>query len=141
MDANEMNLEKMARDLGAAIQRSDIYKKYVETHDKNEQDSELSELIGKLQLVHMSYQHEASKDSPDEGKLAAYEDEFNGLYKSVSANPNMKEYEKARNELDELMKYLTGILTLCVRGEDPYECDPDANVECGGNCSSCGGCH
>ena len=136
-----MSIIEMTRNLGAAIQQDERYKKFVETHDANENDTELNELIGKLQLVHMSYQHEASKDDSNEEKLEAYEEEFNGIYKQVSANPNMQAYEKARGELDELMKFLTGILTLCVRGEDPYTCDPNAQAECSGECSSCSGCH
>lgn len=54
-------------------------------------------------------------------------------------NPNMRRYEKARDEADKLMKEITGILTLCMRGEDPMTCDPNAG-SCGGDCGSCGGC-
>ena len=136
-----MDLEKMARDLGAAIQKDARYLRFQETHDANEHDADLTDMINKLQLVHMSYQHEAAKETPDEDKLHGYEEEFNALYRAVSANEHMQAYEAARDEMDKLMKFLTGILTLCVRGEDPYTCDPNAQHECGGDCSSCGGCH
>ena len=52
----------------------------------------------------------------------------------------MRRYEKARDEVDALMKEITGILTLCVRGEDPATCDPNAEAGCSGDCGSCGGC-
>ena len=81
-----------------------------------------------------------SQEPLDEEKLKAYDAEFNTLYNEVMCNPNMRRYEKARDEVDELMKEITGILTLCVRGEDPMTCDPNAG-SCGGDCGSCGGCH
>lgn len=136
-----MDLIKMTRELGAAIQQDERYTRFMEAHENNEKDSGLNELIGKIQLVHMSYQHEASKDNADDEKLKAYDKEFNGLYSEVMSNPNMRAYEKARNEIDELMKTITGILTLCVRGEDPMTCDPSFETGgCGGDCGSCGGC-
>jgi hypothetical protein len=51
-------------------------------------------------------------------------------------NPNMQAYEKARQDIDELMNYLTGILAMCVNGDDPETCDPKAH-QCGGDCSGC----
>ena len=135
-----MDLIKMARELGAAIQQDERYIRFMTAHETNEQDDALNELIGKIQLVHMSYQHEASKDDANQDKLKAYDEEFNGLYNEVMCNPNMRAYEKARGEIDELMKTITGILTLCVRGEDPMTCDPSVEEHsCGGDCGSCGG--
>lgn len=134
-----MDLIQMARELGAAIQQDERYLTFMEAHEANEKDNELNELIGKIQLVHMSYNHEASKEDKDEEKLKAYDTEFNTLYNEVMCNPNMRRYEKARDAVDELMKEITGILTLCVRGEDPMTCDPNASA-CSGDCGSCGGC-
>ena len=80
----------------------------------------------------------------DAAVLEQYNKEFQGLYEQVITNENMKAYEEARQAVDEMMNYLTGILALCVNGEDPETCDPHAHAhdhECGGECSSCGGCH
>ena len=131
------DLIKMARELGAEIQKDERYIEFMEAHDANEKDNELNELIGRIQLVHMSYNHEASKDDRNEEKLKAYDEEFNKLYNEVMINPNMRRYEKARTAIDEMMKEITGILTLCVRGEDPMTCDP--NASCSGDCGSCSG--
>ncbi len=138
-----MDLEKMARELGAAIQKDERYLNYVKAREANEADTELNDLIGKIQLIHSSYQHEAAKgDEANEQKLDAYDKEFNEIYTKVMSNENMQTFEKARQEVDEMMKYLTGILTLCVCGEDPETCDPNAHAGCNGNCSSCGSdCH
>ncbi len=134
-----MDLIQMARELGAAIQQDERYTRFHEAHAANDKDNELNALIGKIQLVHLSYNREAAKDDKDEEKLKAYDAEFNTLYNQVMCNPNMRRYEKARDELDAMMKEITGILSLCARGEDPATCDPNAS-SCGGDCGSCGGC-
>ena len=136
-----MELEKLARQLGAAIQEDARYKAFMAARDKNEKDEELNEMMQKIQLVHMSYNHEASKgEEADQEKLQAYEKEFNEVYTQVMANENMRNFEIARNDLDELMKFLTGIISMCACGEDPETCNP--THQCSGNCSLCGSdCH
>ena len=134
-----MDLIQMARELGAALQQDARYLEFMQAHDENEKDLELQGLIGKIQLVHMSYNREAAKDDKDEEKLKEYDRQFNTLYNEVMCNPHMRRFEKARDEADKLMKEITGILTLCMRGEDPMTCDPNAG-SCGGDCGSCGGC-
>lgn len=138
-----MELEKLARQLGAAIQQDKVYLDYEEARKANDADDELNELMGKVRLIQMSYQHEASAEVPDEAKLESYNQEFQGLYNQIMANPNMQSFETARQAVDEMMNYLTGILAMCVNGEDPETCDPKEHEhECGGECSSCGGdCH
>lgn len=133
-----MDIIELTRQLGAAIQKEEAYINFHKAKDVNEQDDELNELINRIQLIHMSYQHEASKDDANEEKLQAYDKEFTDVYKQVMANPNMQNFEKAKGELDVLMKRITGILSLCAQGEDPENCDYNAN--CSGDCSSCGGC-
>ena len=139
-----MELEKLARQLGAAIQQDKVYLDFQTAMKNNEEDTALNDLMGKIKLLQMSYQHEASQETPDEKKLKQYNNEFQGLYAQVMTNENMKAYEEARQAVDEMMNYLTGILALCVNGEDPETCDPRAHAHdhsCGGECSSCGGCH
>ncbi len=137
-----MELEKLARQLGAAIQQDKVYLDYENARKANEADGELNELMGKIRLIQMSYQHEASQDAPDEKKMESYNQEFQGVYNQIMQNKNMQEFEKARHAVDDMMNYLTGILSLCVNGEDPETCDPKAHAhECGGECSSCSGCH
>ncbi|MBQ5823677.1 MAG: YlbF family regulator, partial [Clostridia bacterium] len=70
-----MDIIKLTRELGKAIQADERYAKFVAARETNEKDDELNELIGKMQLIHMSYQHEASKEDANEQKLTAYEEE------------------------------------------------------------------
>ena len=132
-----MDIIELTRQLGAAIQKDEAYINFHKAKEVNESDDELNALIDKIQLIHMSYQHEANKDDANEDKLAAYDKEFSEVYQQVMANPNMKAFEQAKAELDAMMKQITGILTLCANGEDPATCEYQPS--CSGNCSSCGG--
>lgn len=133
------NLEKLTRELGAAIQQDERYAKFVAAREANDQDTGLTELMSKIQFIQISYQHEAAKENADEGKLKAYDEEFRGVYSEIMQNKNMRNYELARKDIDDMMNYLTGILALCVNGDDPATCDPTAHDDgCGGDCSCCG---
>ena len=133
-----MELEKMARQLGAAIQQDEAYLNFEKARLANEADEELNDLMGKIRLIQMSYQVEAAKDEPDEDKMNGFNQEFQGVYYQIMANKKMQEYEKARQAVDDMMNYITGILGLCVNGEDPETCYPRAHQhDCGGECSSC----
>ncbi len=137
-----MDIIKLTRELGKAIQQDERYLKFVAAREANEADTELNDLVGKMQLIHMSYQHEASKEDANEQKLQAYEEEFMGIREKIIANPNMANYEAARMAIDEMMNHIVGILTECIKGEDPETCEPPQEHSCSGNCSSCGSdCH
>ena len=131
-----------ARELGALLQQDERYLKFMEVQKANEEDKELNELIARIQLVQMSFQHEASKEDKNEQKLQAYDKEFGEIYTQIMANPNMQAYESARAEIDALMQYINNIFVLCLQGEDPATCEPKTEEHnCGGECSSCSGCH
>lgn len=137
-----MDLIQMTRELGAQLQKDERYEALTKANAANEADEALNQLIGEIRLVQMSYQKEASKPDADEDKLKVYDTRFNELYTKVMDNPNMQNFQQARHDMDELMKYITGILTLCVRGEDPATCEPEPEHACGGECGSCGSdCH
>ena len=95
-----MDIIKLTRELGKAIQQDERYLKFVAAREANEADTELNDLVGKMQLIHMSYQHEASKEDANEQKLQAYEEEFMGIREKIIANPNMANYEAARMAID-----------------------------------------
>ena len=136
-----MDIIEITRQLGAAIQQDDRYLAFHEARRTNEADTDLNDLINKIQLIHMSYQHEAAKDDANEEKLAAYDKEFSEVYQTVMANENMQKYEAARHAVDDMMNEITAILSLCVQGEDPKTCQPQEEHHCSGECGSCGGCH
>lgn len=137
-----MSVIEMTRKLGAEIQKDERYLKFSEARKNNDGDSELNDLIGKLNLVQLSYQQEAGREEADEAKMADYDKQFRELYGKIMSNPNMQAYEAARQEVDNMMNYVMQLLSLCVNGEDPETCEPvPEGHSCGGECGSCGGCH
>ena len=135
------NIVKLARELGAAVQNDARYATLQAAKAANDADGELTALIGKINLIQMSYQAESEKETPDENKLGGYDQEFREAYGELMLNKNMQAYETARQDIDELMNYVVQILSLCVNGEDPETCEPQAHDHnCGGGCSSCAGC-
>ncbi len=137
-----MDVIKLTRELGAAIQQDERYLAFVAARKANDDDKELNALIGKLNLVQMNYKNESEKDTPDNAKLESLDEEFRKLYGEIMLNGNMRKFEEAKQGVDDMMNYLIQILSLCVNGEDPATCEPQSEEEggCTGNCGTCGGC-
>ena len=137
-----MDVITAARELGKAIQLDERYSAFKAAQKANEDDIELNGLIGKLNLIQLSYQNESAKEEPDQKKLEGMDSEFRDIYGQIMLNENMRKYEEAKNDVDGMMNYVIQLLTLCVNGEDPETCDPakEETEGCGGNCASCGGC-
>lgn len=137
-----MTVIELTRQLGAAIQEDERYLAYKAAREANDADTQLNDLIGQINLVQLSYQNEAQKgEAADQAKLESFGAEFEKLYREVMLNPNMAKFEQARGAVDEMMNEVTAILALCIDGQDPATCEPEHKHECGGECSSCGGCH
>ena len=134
-----MNVIELTRELGKAIQADERYQKLMAAKEANDKDADLNALIGKLNLIQMSYQHEA-ENGADEAKMNEYDQQFREVYGEVMLNANMKNYENARQDVDDMMNYIMQILSLCVNGEDPETCEPQTEGGCTGSCSTCGGC-
>jgi cell fate (sporulation/competence/biofilm development) regulator YlbF (YheA/YmcA/DUF963 family) len=136
-----MELNKLARELGKAIQADERYLKLEKCIEANEKDAALNELMVKIQFIQTAYQSEAQGEGNAE-KLAGYDNEFQQLYAQIMQNENMKNYEEARKDIDKMMDYIVGILTLSVNGEDPETCEPsehDCSHDHGDDCDC--GCH
>lgn len=138
-----MDIIKLTRELGAAIQQDERYLAFTKAKQANENDDELNALMGEIQMIQMNYQMEASKEEPDSAKMQEFEAAFNEKYEQFMSNKNMQAYDEARGQVDAMMNYIMQILGLCVNGADPMTCEPQQEQEhsCDGSCSSCSGCH
>ena len=135
-----MTVIEATRELGKAIQADERYLKLAAATKANESDDALNNLISKLNLIQMSYQHEA-ENGADEEKMNGYDKQFRELYDEIMVNENMKNYENARQDVDDMMNYVMQLLSMVVNGADPETCDPAAQQSgCSGSCSTCGGC-
>ncbi len=134
-----MEINKIARELGKAIQADERYLKMQKCIETNKADEGLNELMARIQLVQMSFQKEGEGEA-NEQKMQELEKEFNALYSEIMQNENMKNYEAARAEIDKMMNYVVELLALCVNGEDPDTCEPDVH-ECAHDHDCDCGCH
>ena len=87
-----MDVIKLTRELGAAIQQDERYLAFAKAREDNEKDPELLDLMGQIQLVQMNYQREAAQENPDSEKMAEYERQFNAVYDKFMGNEKMKAY-------------------------------------------------
>jgi len=134
-------IEQLTRSLGAALQLSPAYVRYVAAKEQNEADEPLAELMREIELVRLQYQHEAAKgEGSDDTLMDGYDAQFRALYDQIMANANMAEFQTAAAAMDKVLQRVTGILAGCAKGEDPATYEPEEPGCGGGNCGGCKGC-
>lgn len=133
-----MDIIKMARELGAAIQSSDEYKNFMAAKEKNDADELLQNQIAEFNLLKMQYDAEMQKEEPDKDKLQQINTDIAKLYNEIIGGESMTAYNEAYTAYNELCTTVSNILLMCENGEDPETCESSA---CTGNCGTCGGCH
>lgn len=135
-----MDLERMARDLGKAIQESEQYKALEKAKAANDADTELQEMIEKFNMIRIQLSGEMQNETQDAEKVQKLDKELKETYTAVMGRPTMMAFNIAKQEVDEMMQRISNILVLSVNGEDPETCAAESH-NCSGSCSTCGGCH
>ena len=135
-----MDISELTRELGRQLQAEESYIAMRSAQQTCDEDEALQELIGEFNLKRMAINNEAQKDDRNEDTLKRLNEEFRAVYAQIMENENMTRYNAAKNEFDALLQRVTAIIGLCADGENPDTCDYDA-ASCGGDCSSCAGCH
>ena len=135
-----MDIIELTRELGMQLQAEESYIAMRSAQQTCDEDEALQELIGEFNLKRMAINNEAQKDDRNEDTLKRLNEEFRAVYAQIMENENMTRYNAAKNEFDALLQRVTAIIGLCADGENPDTCDYDA-ASCGGDCSSCAGCH
>lgn len=135
-----MDVIQAARELGKAIQADERYKEYITARDANDKDEDLQKLIGEFNIIRQNLHNEMTKtaEDKDEAKIAELNAKMQETYNAVMTNVNMANFTIIKGAMDKLLGEVNGIIGLCCDGEDPDTCEYH---ECGGSCSSCGGCH
>lgn len=135
-----MDIIELTRELGKALQADERYINMRLARQSSDEDEGLQQAIGEFNLKRMAINNEAQKEDRNEETIKRLNEEFQTVYAKIMANENIQRYNEAKNEFDALLQRITGIIGLCADGEDPETCEYDA-AACGGDCSSCGGCH
>lgn len=135
-----MDVIKMTRELGKAIQQDERYIIYNLAKQVNDDDKELQEEIAKFENLRNDMRETMSVENPDFDRINAIDKETKALYQKIMSNPNMISFNKAQTALEELISNINQIISLCANGEDPDTCETSNKSSCSGNCSACGGC-
>jgi cell fate (sporulation/competence/biofilm development) regulator YlbF (YheA/YmcA/DUF963 family) len=128
----------MTRDLGKAIQADERYTYFADVKKALDADTDLQTEIQQFQLERLNLDNEIAKDEKDTERLKELNESIKTRYKSIMNNENMAKYEEAKGALDGLLSQINTIIESSVNGLDPETCP--AVVNCGGSCSTCGGC-
>jgi len=134
-----MDIIAMARELGAAIQKSDEYTAFNVAKNAADNDPELQQMIGEFNLKKLSLSAEVQKEEKDQAKLSALNEEVRALYARIMAYPPMAAYNTTKEELDRVLNFIQQIIVYSANGEDPATIQEETS--CGGDCSGCSGCH
>lgn len=134
-----MDVIKIARELGKAIQADERYQKFAEAQQKNDSDKELQEAIGEFNLKRAQLNAEVHKTDKDTEKIKEMDAELKAMYAKIFENKNMIEYTNAKKEIEEIINHVNAIISGSVSGQDPDGIDPVS--ACAGDCGGCAGCH
>ena len=133
------NIIEKTRELAKLIQADPAYKALNDAREKNDNDAELQDLIGKFNLKRIELNQAMSESERNQDKINAADAELKEIYQKIMTNENMIAYDKATNEMSLIMNKINRIISGAANGEDPDTIDTEAS--CTGSCSSCSGCH
>lgn len=134
-----MDIIETARQLGTTIQQDERYKKFLKAKLGRDNDANLQSQIGEFNLLRLELDKELSKQEKDDAKVQELNEQLREMYSKIINHETMKEYMQTKMVVDEIVNEINAIIGASLNGEDPMTVDPHAH--CGGDCSSCGGCH
>jgi cell fate (sporulation/competence/biofilm development) regulator YlbF (YheA/YmcA/DUF963 family) len=132
-----MDVIKMARELGAAIQADERYTFFMDVKTAMDNDETLQNKIGAFNLERMNLDNELMKDDKNNEVVKALNDNIKTLYNDIMTDKNMQKYDEAKGALTELISQINAVIDASVSGNDPLTCDL---TSCTHDCSTCGGC-
>ena len=136
-----MDAISMARELGKQIQADERYKAYHTARELNDKDESLQKLIADFNEKRMELSAEMAKPDKDTERLQKLDSEIKSLYADIMRNENMTAFNKAKEDMDNLLSQVNFIITASANGEDPETCPTEMPHSCSGSCATCGGCH
>ncbi len=136
-----MSLESTLRELGKEIQADPRFKALKEAAAVNDKDEDLQKKMQELQLISLKFQQEATKgEESDSAKIEELQKQYQDLYNEVMQLESMMTYSAAASEMEQMAKYISGMIGLFFDGQDPETCEIPAE-DCTHDCTTCGGCH
>ncbi len=134
-----MDVIKMARELGKAIQSDERFIRYAKAKLANDNDTDLQNAIGNFNIKRMELEKAASEENKDEVAVKVLNEELREIYGEIMSSAPMVEYNTAKALLDQMMNEVNIVISKSLDGEDPETLSVESG--CTGSCSTCGGCH
>jgi cell fate (sporulation/competence/biofilm development) regulator YlbF (YheA/YmcA/DUF963 family) len=134
-----MDVTKLARELGKAIQQDERFIRYAKAKLANDDDKDLQAAIGNFNITRMELEKVTSAETQNEEEIKTLNEKLRKTYGEIMASAPMVEYNTAKALLDQMMNDVNIILSKSLDGEDPDTIDLEA--ACTGSCATCGGCH
>jgi cell fate (sporulation/competence/biofilm development) regulator YlbF (YheA/YmcA/DUF963 family) len=131
-------LERMARDLGKALQEDERYIAYNVAKNNADNDETLQQLIQEFNMNRVQLNTEMSKEDKNADILQELDQKIKDTYSEILANDNMVAFNDAQDTMNAVMSAINMIITASANGSDPETCP--TTQSCSGSCSSCGGC-
>ncbi len=136
-----MSIESALRELGKEIQKDERFAALQAAAAANDGDEKLQQQMQEMQLLSLKYQQEAEKGKEaSQERIAQLQEDYQKLYGEIMEGENMQKYSAAAADMEELAKYISGMIGLFFDGQDAETCQlPEEG--CTHDCCTCGGCH
>ena len=135
-----MNVIELTRELGKAIQQDERYLKFIEATQASDTDPEIQNKIGEFNRKRQQLSVEMKKPDNDPDVITSLDTEIREIYDEVMQMPNMVAYNRAKADMDALIRSITYIIQVAANGDDPETCPATPPESCTGSCGTCGGC-
>ncbi len=123
-----------AESLGKLIGESEERKRATKAADAMGNDPVATKLMMDYNAIRQSEMEKLQSKEPTKEELEAFQSLMQSEFKKLAENEIIAEYIEANKAYEALVKRVNGVLAYYINGED-------IESGCGGNCSSCGGCH
>lgn len=124
-----------AQELGELIKESEIRKAAVAASDRMNNDETAVMLLANYNERRRCETEKLREKEPTKEELETFRKVMQEEFEKIMKNDIIATYVAANKELDALVEQVNAVLAYYITGEE------ENGHSCGGNCSSCGGCH
>ena len=128
-----MEIFEMAKLLGLAIREDDRIKKLEEAKQAYENDETIRVLTTEYDVQQKALATAYGNADRDEAFINSINARIASIYEEVIKTDAYKNYEKAQNDVNDLMEQVNSAIQAAVSGIEPDGCTH--------NCATCKGCH
>lgn len=129
----EMVFQK-TRELGQALIDSEVYQNMKAAEDKAMKNQDAAQLMSDMLERRSAIQEHMQQTNPDPAVLKRLSDEMDAIQEKLQMMDDIIALTQTRGEFNAMMTQVNQVLQFIVTGRMD-------DGECGGDCSSCGGCH